>query len=348
MPATAPKAGRASPVRPLPCRWPLLTWLRRRLPRLVPVVVGMALLNFLILQIAPGDIVDVLAGEAGAATPETMAALRARYGLDQPLWQQLLSYLRQIVMLDLGWSYRQNMPVAELIATRLPPTLVLMGTALSVAVTAGTVLGVLSARHVGRWPDQLISAGVLFIFAMPGFWIGLMALMLFSAKLGWLPSGGMVSVVDDPQGWRRLLDIGRHALLPALTLASGYLAVYAKLVRTAMLELHGAEFVRIARAKGASAWRVTVHHALRNALLPLVTMVGLQVASLLSGAVLVETVFAWPGLGRLAYEAVQARDLNLLLGILLASSVLVVLINLAVDALYTLLDPRVELTGATP
>ena len=324
---------------------PTLAWLCRRLPQLMPVVVGMALLNFLILQLAPGDVVDVLAGESGAATPETMAALRARYGLDQPLWQQLLAYLQQVVTLDLGWSYRQNMPVAQLIATRLPPTLLLMGTALLVAVTAGTALGVLSARHVGRWPDQVVSVGVLFSFAMPSFWIGLVALMLFSAKLGWLPSGGMVSVVNDPRGWQRLLDIGRHTVLPALTLSSVYLAVYTKLVRTAMLELHGAEFIRVARAKGASAWRVTVHHALRNALLPLVTMVGLQVASLLSGAVLVETVFAWPGLGRLAYEAVQARDLNLLLGILLASSVLVVLINLMVDGLYTLLDPRVELAG---
>lgn len=328
-----------------PTRHPLLAVLRQRLPQVLPVVLGIALLNFLILQLAPGDVVDVLAGEAGAATPETMAALRARYGLDQPLARQLLAYLWQVLTLDLGFSYRQNMPVATLIASRVGPTLLLMGLALALSLALGTLLGVLGARWVGRWPDQLISLAVLFSYAMPTFWFGLMALMLFSAKLGWLPSGGMVDVVHPPQGLAWGLDVARHALLPALTLATFYLAVYAKLVRTAMLELHNAEFVRTARAKGASAWRVTVHHALRNALLPLVTMVGLQLASLLSGAVLVESVFAWPGLGRLAYEAVLARDYNLLLGILLASSLLVALVNIAVDLVYALLDPRVAVGG---
>lgn len=327
-------------------RHPLLAVLRRRLPQVLPVVLGIALLNFLILQLAPGDVVDVLAGEAGAATPETMALLRARYGLDQPLGSQLLAYLQQVLTLDLGFSYRQNMPVADLIATRLPPTLLLMGLALGFSLALGTALGVLGARWVRRWPDLLLSLLLLFSYAMPTFWIGLMAAMLFAAKLGWLPSGGMLSVSDPQQGLAWWLDLARHAVLPVLTLSSFYLAVYAKLVRTAMLELHNAEFVRTARAKGASPWRVTVHHALRNALLPLVTMVGLQLASLLSGAVLVETVFAWPGLGRLAYEAVLARDYNLLLGILLASSLLVALINIAVDLVYALLDPRVELAGS--
>lgn len=321
-------------------------YLAQRLPQILPVVFGIALLNFLILQLAPGDVVDVLAGEAGAASPEFMAALRARYGLDQPMWRQLLHYLAQVLTLDLGWSFRQNLPVSALIASRLPPTLLLMSTALLVSVALGTVLGVLAARRVGRWTDHLISVGVLFSYAMPSFWIGLMAIVLFSAKLGWLPSGGMATVTEELQGWARAADVARHAVLPSLTLAGFYLAVYAKLVRTAMLELHDAEFVRTARAKGASEWRVTVHHALRNALLPMVTMAGLQVASLLSGAVLVESVFAWPGLGRLAFEAVLARDFNLLLGILLASSLLVTLVNLGVDALYAVLDPRVSLPGS--
>lgn len=318
-------------------------YLRRRLPQVLPVVLGIALLNFLILQLAPGDVVDVLAGEAGAATPEFMATLRRNFGLDQPLGWQLLAYLKQVATLNLGWSFRQNMAVADLIAARLPATLLLMGLALTLALAGGVALGVLAARHVGRWVDHLVSLGVLFSYAMPSFWLGLMAIVLFSAKLGWLPSGGMVSVDRDLQGLERALDIARHALLPALTLSCFYLAVYAKLVRTAMLELHQAEFVRTARAKGAGEWRITLHHALGNALLPLVTMVGLQLASLLSGAVLVESVFAWPGLGRLAFEAVLARDFNLLLGILLASSVLVTLINLATDALYARLDPRVDL-----
>ncbi len=183
---------------------------------------------------------------------------------------------------------------------------------------------------------------------MPTFWLGLMAIVLFSARLGWLPSGGMTDVSAAHTGLAYFGDVARHAVLPACTLATFYLAVYTRLVRTAMLELDGADFVRTARAKGAGEIRVTLVHALRNALLPLVTMAGYQVASLLSGAVLVESVFSWPGLGRLAFESVLARDFNLLLGILLLSSLLVIVVNILVDLLYAAIDPRVAVvrTGA--
>jgi len=324
---------------------PLIGFLRRRLLQVVPVVFGIALLNFVILQAAPGDIVDVLAGEAGAATPEYMAQLRASFGLDQPLWVQFRQYLLNVATLDLGYSFRQNMPVFDLIVARMPATLLLMGAAIVFALALGVLLGVLSAIRVRSWLDDVLSVFVLVTYAMPTFWLGLMAIVLFSARLGWLPSGGMVDLGASHTGLALAWDVARHALLPALTLSTFYLAVYTKLVRTAMLELYGADFIRTARAKGAGELRITLAHALRNALLPLVTMVGYQVASLLSGAVLVESVFNWPGIGRLAFEAVMARDFNLLLGILLLSSILVTLINVLVDLLYAWLDPRVQLAG---
>ncbi|SHE31950.1 peptide/nickel transport system permease protein [Lampropedia hyalina DSM 16112] len=321
---------------------PLLRFLRHRLLYVLPVVLGIAMLNFLILQLAPGDVVDVLAGEAGAATPETMAQLRAQFGLDQPVHVQFLHYMGNVLTLDLGYSHRQNMPVLELILQRMPATLLLMLAAILIALALGVVLGVLSALKVHGWVDTLISIVLLVSYAIPTFWLGLMAIVLFSAKLGWLPSGGMVDLRAAHTGLAWGWDVARHLVLPALTLSTFYLAVYAKLVRSAMLELHGADFIRTARAKGLGELRVTLHHALRNALLPLVTMLGYQVASLLSGAVLVESVFNWPGLGRLAFEAVNARDLNLLMGILLMSSILVTVINIVVDLVYSWLDPRVQ------
>ena len=324
---------------------PLLRFLRRRLLQIVPVVLGIALLNFIILQAAPGDVVDVLAGEAGSATPEYMAQLRASFGLDQPLWTQFGRYLVQVLTLDLGYSFRQNTPVVELIVERMPATLLLMGAAIAIALALGVLAGVLSSLKVHGWLDNVLSVLTLVSYAMPAFWLGLMAIVLFSARLNWLPSGGMVDLAADHSGLAWVLDVARHLILPSLTLSTFYLAVYTKLVRSSMLELSGADFIRTARAKGAGPLRITVIHALRNALLPLVTMVGYQVASLLSGAVLVESVFNWPGIGRLAFEAIMARDFNLLLGILLLSSLLVTLINVVIDLVYAWLDPRVQLGG---
>jgi peptide/nickel transport system permease protein len=300
----------------------------------LPVLLGIAVLNFAVLQLAPGDVVDVLAGEAGGASPEYMAILRERFGLDQPWHVQLASYLRQLFTLDLGFSYRHNMPVLDLVMGRLPATVLLMVAALLIALVLGVVFGMWASRRPGGLVDGGLSVLGLALYAAPTFWLGLMAIAFFAGHLGWFPSGGMVDIAAEHQGWARVRDVAWHAVLPAATLATFYLAVYARLVRTSMVELHGADFVRTARAKGASELRVRWGHALRNALLPLTTMVGFQVASLLSGAVLVESVFDWPGLGRLTFES-----------ILFLSSVLVVAINLAVDALYGWLDPRVRVHG---
>jgi peptide/nickel transport system permease protein len=320
----------------------LLRVLARRLVQAIPIVVGIAVFNFLLLHLAPGDAADVLAGEAGGASPEYVEQLRARFGLDQPLPVQLGRYLANVATLDLGFSFRHNKTVAELIASRLPATLLLMVAAVTTAFLSGIALGVTAARRVRRPADSLISVFALIAYATPIFWIGLMLILLFSVQLGWLPSGGLETVGADLTGLDRVVDVARHMILPTVTLALFFLALYTRLMRASMLEVYGQDFITTARAKGLSEGRVAWRHVLRNALLPMVTMLGLQIGSLLGGSVLVETVFGWPGLGRLAFEAVFQRDHNLLLGILLLSSVLVVIANVLVDLLYARLDPRIE------
>jgi peptide/nickel transport system permease protein len=322
---------------------PLLHFLGRRLLQAVPILLGIAVFNFLLLHLAPGDAADVLAGEAGGATPEYMQAIKAKFGLDQPLHVQLGRFLVHVATFDLGYSFRHNMSVADLIVQRLPATLLLMVVAVALAFTVGILLGVTAARHVRRPLDAVISVLALLAYATPIFWIGLMMILLFSVKLGWLPSSGMQTIGADLSGVAHLLDVGRHMVLPTIMLALFYLALYARLMRASMLEVYAQDFVTTARAKGLSERKVAYKHVLRNALLPMVTMLGLQIGSLLGGSVLVETVFGWPGLGRLAFEAVFQRDHNLLLGILLVSSVLVVAVNILVDLAYAKLDPRIDI-----
>ncbi|MCI0546329.1 MAG: ABC transporter permease [Candidatus Rokubacteria bacterium] len=318
-------------------------FLARRLAQAVPTVLLIVVVNFLVLHLTPGDIVDVLAGEAGAATPEYVAMLRERFGLDRPVALQLASYVGGMARLDLGFSFRHNTTVARLIVDRLPATLLLMTVSIALAVGLGVLLGAVAARHVNRPADAVIGVLALLAYATPTFWIGLMFIVLFSVKLGWLPTGGMMTVGPTMSGLDRLLDVARHLILPSVSLALFYAAIYTRLMRASMLEVYGQEYVRTAHAKGLGEAAVTYRHVLRNALLPVVTVAGVQVGSLLGGSVLVESVFGWPGLGRLAFESVQQRDFNLLLGILFMSSLLVIAVNLAVDLLYAVLDPRIEL-----
>nr|WP_211113663.1 ABC transporter permease [Azospirillum endophyticum] len=320
-----------------------MTYLRRSAAQLVFVLLGIALINFFLLHLAPGDAAQVLAGESGAATPEYMEALRRQFGLDQPLYIQFLRYLGNLATFDLGYSFRQSLPVSELILQRLPATLLLMGTAIGFALVAGCSLGFLAARRAGKLTDTVISIVALLFYATPVFWVGIMLIVVFSVILDWLPVGGMTSVEANLSGLALVGDVALHLVLPAVTLGLFYLAIYARLMRAAMLEVYGQDFVRTARAKGVRPRRIAWRHVLRNALLPIVTTLGVQLGSILGGAVLVETVFSWPGLGRLAFSALFQRDLNLLLGILFCSSVVVVLVNIAVDLVYTLLDPRIEL-----
>ncbi len=315
---------------------------RRTLWQAIPTVFGILLLNFLLLRLIPGDAVDVLASESGGATEATLAQWRSHFGLDLGLGQQLLAYLSHLAHLDLGLSPRFNLPVSQLVFDRLPNTLLLMVSALLLALALGIAAGVVMASKVGRWPDRALSLTVLLLYSTPGFWIGLMAVVLFSVTLGWLPSDGIETLGMDLHGVDWLLDRVRHAILPVLTLATFYIALYARLTRASMLEVQRQDFVRTAKAKGLHPVRVAVRHVLRNALLPVTTMAGLHFAALLGGAAVTETLFGWPGLGRLTLDAVLSRDYNLLLGILLLSSILVVVVNVAMDLLQAWLDPRVQ------
>lgn len=316
--------------------------LRKTLIQAVPTVIGIVILNFLLLQLAPGDAADVMAGDAGAATEETMAMLRKQFGLDLSLLDQLLAYLGNLAQGSLGFSPRYNMPVAELIAQRLPGTLLLMGLSLSLALLFGIALGTVMALNAGRWPDRVISVGSLIFYSVPGFWIGLMLIVLFSVKLGWLPSGGAETIGAGHLGLESLLDRARHMILPAASLALFYVAIYARLTRATMLEVASQDFIRTATAKGLTPFHVATRHILRNALLPVTTLAGMHFGGILGGAVVVETVYSWPGLGRLAFEAVMRRDFNVLLGVLLLCSLLVIIVNMVVDMLQAWLDPRIE------
>ena len=322
----------------------ILRYIIRRLFQAVPIVLAIIVLNFFLLNMAEGDAVDVLAGEAGSATPEYMAELRAKFGLDQPLPVQLFVYLKNIISLDLGYSFRHDMPVSVLIVDRFWPTLLLMVSTIILAVLFGILLGLLAAINLNTWKDAVISVFALITYATPLFWVGLMMIVVFSINLRWFPTSGMENIAAFYEGFDRFVDISRHLVLPTITLSLFYLALYTRLMRASMLEQYGQDYVVTARAKGLPERRITFGHVLRNALLPVVTMAGVQVGALIGGSVIVESVFAWPGLGMLAFESLFARDLNLLLGIFLISSVLVVVVNLIVDVIYCFLDPRIEVS----
>ncbi|MCZ8261966.1 MAG: ABC transporter permease [Beijerinckiaceae bacterium] len=323
----------------------LARFILTRLLQAIPVVLGVVVLNFLLLQLAPGDAATVLAGEAGGAPPEYVEQLRARFGLDKPVLVQLGLYLKNILFLDLGFSFRNNAPVLGLILDRLWPTLLLMGATLVISVGGGVLLGVVAALGVRTWRDHLISIAAVIAYATPLFWIGLMLILVFSIRLDWFPTSGMEDVVAFHEGWARVVDIAHHLVLPTITLSLFYLALYTRLMRATVLEQRGAEYATTARAKGLTERAITLRHVLRNALLPVVTMAGVQVGALLGGSVVVETVFAWPGLGQLAYQSLFARDFNLLLGIFFLSACLVVIVNIIVDVVYVLLDPRIRVGG---
>lgn len=315
----------------------------RRLLQAIPTVLAIVVINFLLLQLAEGDAADVLAGESGSATPEYMEQLRQKFGLDQPVALQLVIYVKNILLLDLGHSFRHDMPVLSLILQRLGPTLILMVTTILLAVGVGVLLGLLAATGLNTWRDNIISVFALVSYATPLFWVGLMFIVVFSIRLGWFPVSGMENIAAFHIGWARVADIARHLVLPALTLSLFYLALYTRLMRASMLEQSGMDYVTTARAKGLTERRITFRHIFRNALLPVVTMAGVQVGSLIGGSVVVESVFGWPGLGLLAFESLFARDLNLLMGIFFLSACLVVVVNLVVDIVYAFLDPRIEM-----
>ncbi|KHN91336.1 ABC transporter permease [Pectobacterium actinidiae] len=313
----------------------------RRLAAAIPALLIILTGLFLLLQFAPGDTVDALVAQMGGGDPTMIEELRRYYALDQSTAVRLGDYLWRLVHLDLGQSAIYGKPVVDVIIERLPVTLLLMASSLALAVAAGMVLGIIAARRVNRWPDTLISLLGLIFYSTPSFWFGLMGIFFFSIYLDWLPSGGFETIASGLTGFDRLFDIARHLVLPTLTLALIFLAIYLRIMRAAMLEVATQDFVRTARAKGVRENRIVIRHILRNALLPLITLVGLQAGTMLGGSVVVESVFSLPGLGRLAYESVMQRDLNTLLGVVFVSALLVIALNFLVDLLYAKLDPRI-------
>jgi peptide/nickel transport system permease protein len=319
-----------------------LGFILRKLAKAIAMVLAIVVFNFFLIHSTPGDPALVLAGESGSADQQYVDDLRREFGLDRPLLVQLGSYVAHVAQGDLGFSYRQRVPVTRLIADRLPQTLLLTGTAMAFALILGIALGALAAMRAGTLADSAITVLALLVFATPSFWIGLMAVLLFSVQLGWLPPFGMTTVGENLEGMSLVGNVLRHLILPATTLGLYFVAMYARLTRAAMLEVADLDFVRTARAKGLREWQVVLRHILRNALLPVVSYAGLHAGYLVSGAVLVETVFAWPGIGRLAFDAVVGRDYTVLLGVFIISSVMVIAFNLITDALYSLVDPRIE------
>lgn len=320
----------------------LAQFLAGRLAKGIVVLFAIAVLNFFLIRAAPGDPAQVLAGEAGAADEQLLIQLRERFGLDQPLLTQLWVYLKGYLTFDLGFSYRQQQSVLSLILDRLPATLLLTGAAFLVSLGLGTLMGALAARRAGRWQDSVITTLALVFYATPLFWVALMSQIVFSLKLGLVPNVGYETIGANYTGLARTLDIASHLVLPALTLGLFFTALYARMMRASMLEVAGADFVKTARAKGLSPGVISRRHVARNAILPVVTLAGLQAGQLVGGAVLTETVFAWPGIGRLMFDALVQRDYSVLLGVFFISSAMVVGFNILTDIVYRLADPRIE------
>ena len=324
----------------------MLRTVASRLAQVIGLVLAVAVINFTLLQLAPGDAAIVIAGDSGAGDPEVIAEIREAYGLDEPFINQLGSYLGKVATGDLGESYRFNESVTSLIGSRLWPTVLLVGTALLFAIIVGVAVGVYTARRPDSWSSHLATVLALVGFSIPVFFLGLELVILFSSVLGWLPVSRMSDIQFEGNIIEKWIDVGEHLILPAFTLGVLYLAQYSRLTRASMLETLQSDFVRTARSKGLAERVVVYKHALRNAVIPIVTVAGLQFGTLLSGALVVETVFDWPGLGRLAFDSVLARDAPVLLGLLMLSSLLVIAANLVTDFVYRIIDPRIRVGGA--
>ena len=318
----------------------LLRFLAQRLLKLVLLTFALVVVNFMLIHAAPGDPASVMAGQSGAADERYLAQLREQFGLDRPLAEQLWIYVSRVATLDLGISHRMQRPVADLILERLPATLLLSVTAFAFAVAAGIAMGAAAARRAGTVWDSLITALSMVFYCTPLFWTGLLLVLLFSVTLNWLPSFGMSTVGADYTGLRAALDVAEHLVLPALTLGLFYLAVYARLTRSSVLEVAGQDFVKTARAKGVGEGRILRRHVLRNALLPVITIAGIVFSTMLGANVLVEKVFSWPGVASYALDALQASDYAPVQGFVLLMASIFVVVNLLIDILYGIADPR--------
>ena len=313
----------------------------------VGLILAVSVMCFSLVHLAPGDAALVIAGDSGAGDPELIEEIREDLGLDDPYLIQLSRYVGDVASGDLGTSYRFNESVTSLIGDRIWPTILLVTTALLFAIVIGVLVGIFTARR----PESPVSHGVtvfsLVGYSMPVFWTGYLLIIAFASNVRWFPVAGMRDVRFEGNRFEEWLDIAHHLVLPALTLGLIYLAQYSRLSRASMLEVLQSDYVRTARAKGLAERKVVYKHALRNAVIPVITIAGLQFGALLSGALLVETVFNWPGLGRLAADSVFQRDAPVLLGVLICSAALVVVINILTDVVYRMIDPRIRVGGGS-
>ncbi|AZQ68310.1 ABC transporter permease [Silicimonas algicola] len=316
-----------------------LSYILRRLAQVAPMILAVVTINFLLINLAPGDPATLMAGDF--ADLETIERLREEFGLNEPLHVQFSSYVWKVLNFDLGYSYQFRAPVLDIVLARLPNTLILLFFSFILSMILGILLAAVSARRPNRAFDNTASSIAMLGYCLPMFWLGMMLILIFSSTLRWFPTGGMYSLRAPSEGWPRMLDIGRHLVLPALAYAAYFLAMAYRLTRAKLIEILREDYIRTARMKGLSDWSVIFRHALRNALVPVIAVMGLDFGVMIGGAVVVETVFSWPGVGRLMYESILSRDYPLLLGIFVIVSFGIILVNLIADLICAMIDPRI-------
>jgi peptide/nickel transport system permease protein len=329
----------------------------RRVLNTIPIMVGVAVVVFVVMRMLPGDPVDIVLGQTGAISQQDLDRLRQDFHLDRPVAEQLYQFLAGVARGDLGTSFARRRPVFAMLVEALPATVELAVAATAVALAVAVPVGVLSAVYQRSWLDRLAMGGAFLGISMPAFWLGIVAIIVFAVRLGWFPTSGRIGfevllrpvtgfvLLDSvlTRNWAALWDGLRHLTLPAVVLGAGLMAVVARVMRSSMIEVLREQFVTTARSKGLAGRVVVLRHALRNALIPTVTVVGLQLGVLLGGNMIVETVFGWPGMGRLVVDAIFSRDYPVVQGAVMLYAATFVLANLVVDLCYIYLDPRMAL-----
>lgn len=329
----------------------------RRILTAIVLMFATAVVVFVVMRLIPGDPVDIIIGQGGAATQQDLDRMRQEFHLDRPLHEQLYRFLVDAVQGNLGTSIVKRRPVMRILMNTLPATIELAFTALVLSLLVAVPVGIISALRQSSMVDRLTMASAFLGISMPHFWLGIVAILLFSVRLGWFPTSGRIdfAVFLEPvtgfflidsiltRNWAALVDTARHLVLPALVLGASLMAIVARIMRASMVEVLREQYVLVARAKGLTARAILLHHSLRNALIPTVTVVGLQIGVLLGGNMIVETVFGWPGMGRVVVDAIFSRDYPLVQGAVMLYTIFFVMSNLLVDILYTYLNPRIEL-----
>lgn len=318
----------------------LRNYILRRSVQAIPLIFGVIILNFTLIHLAPGDIGLIMAGEDAA--PEYVEALRTKFGLDKPILEQLMIYISNILKGDFGYSFANRQPVVKVILERVPATVLLISCSMLFSIVIGILLGVNASKSPYSRADNATTVGSLLGFSIPNFWLGIMLMLVFSLTLGIFPVQGMYTVGVEMSGIERWIDIARHLVLPALVLGTAKTARYARMTRATMLDVLDQDYIITARAKGCNGRLVLFDHALKNALLPVVTMIGLNFGSIITGATLTETVFAWPGIGRLMKDSIFRRDYPVLMGLFIMVSISIIIATILTDILYAYLDPRIR------